>query len=264
MSIEGTVFTSVQNERFHEEVSRQIARHIVRGDLPNGSPLPSEATLIQQFEVSRAVVREALRSLVQRGLVDMRQGRRTVVLPQEEWDVLDPLVLEAYREEGLIEPLIRDFLWIRCMLEPSVAAEAARHANASLVDDLRSCLQRMEDNLDNATVFFSEDMAFHNFLAAATGNRVLLRIMTTISHLFNVTRDLTHEVATAPLGALEWHKQIYNAIAKKDPDGAREAMADHLKWTTERILLNEAAKNRGGATELALKKSAKTLGICRA
>lgn len=234
-------FRNVQTERFHEDVGRQIARSIIRGDIAPGTALPSESILIKQFEVSRVVIREALRSLAQRGLVEMWQGRRTTVLPENRWDVLDPMILTLFREEGRIKPLVRDFLWIRRQLEPQIAADAARGSNCELNKDLTGILQQMEVLLEEPKLFFEADMAFHIRLAEATGNTVLRQLMTIISHLFNVSRDLTHEVATAPEGALEWHNRIYSAIEKGDSEGARDTMARHLEWTTERIMRSLAS-----------------------
>lgn len=88
-------FISVQSERFHEDIGWQSAKRIVRGDVSPAAPLPAEGVLMGQFGVSRAVVREALRSLEQRGLVTMRQGRRTVVAAREAWDVLGPVSQSA-------------------------------------------------------------------------------------------------------------------------------------------------------------------------
>lgn len=231
-------FRNVQGERFHEDVCKQIARYIIRGDLSPGSHLDSESVLIEQFGVSRAVVREALRSLEQRGLVEMRQGRRTQVRSHQEWNVLDPLILTIFREEGLVEPLIHDFMWIRRVLEPEIAAEAARNTTKELVDDLERSIEAMERLLEDRAAFFLEDMNFHNRLAAATNNRILCHLIETITYLFNLSRDTTLERAAAPSGSLEGHKQILQQIKQGNDEKAREAMANHIQWKTDRIAKN--------------------------
>ena len=233
-------FRGAQGGRFHEDVSRQIARYIIRGDLAPGTPLESEGVLVEQFGVSRAVVREALRSLAQVGLVEVRQGRRTQVQPDREWNLLDPMVLTSFREEGLIEPLIHDFMWIRKLLEPEIAAEAARNASQELISDLELALSKMEGLLEDRAAFFEEDMKFHNRLAAATSNKILCRLIETITYLFNISRDITLEQAAMPAGSLEGHRQILEEIRAGSVAGAREAMADHIDWKARRIARSTA------------------------
>lgn len=229
------VFENVHNEKLHEDVCRQIARHIIRGDLQPGMLLPSEAVLIKQFNVSRAVLREALRSLTQRNLVEMRQGKRTQVLEEREWNVLDPLILTLYREEGRVQSILSDVLWIRRVLEPEIAAETAKHTNARLVKELEVSIDKMEALLDDPIAFFREDMAFHNRLAKATNNRALRHLMKTISYLFNLGRDLSLEEGALPSESLDWHKRIYEEIKQGNVNGAREAMANHIEWKAKRI-----------------------------
>src|SRR5690242_7356591 len=135
------IFTlSVRDGRLHDEVSRQIARQIVAGTLPIGATLPAETELIARFGVSRMVIREALRRLEEAGMIVIRHGRRTVIAAEEEWNVLDRLVLTSYREEGLIGPLLRDSLRVRQMLEPAIAAEAAQQVTPALLQALEESL----------------------------------------------------------------------------------------------------------------------------
>jgi DNA-binding FadR family transcriptional regulator len=229
-------FESVHASRFHEDVSRQIARSIIRGDFRPLEPIPSEAVLIEEFRVSRAVVREALRTLQQRGLLEMAQGKRTVVTEESQWDVLDPLVIAAFREVGRIKPLVRDFLWIRMRLEPEIAAEAALRVDDAALAELDAILERMEATQDSPAAFFEVDMEYHNRLAAAVDNRVLGRLMGTIGYSFYVSRDLALDTEHAPIGALQWHREVQRALRERDPDAARAAMKGHLDWTYERIM----------------------------
>jgi DNA-binding FadR family transcriptional regulator len=223
----------------HEDVGRQIARRIVLGDFPVGSSLPAESDLIARFGVSRAVIREALRSLEDCGMVVVRHGRRTIVAPQEEWDVLNRLVLTTYRDEGLIAPFMRDSLRVRQMLEPTVAAEAAQRADATLLAAMATSLERQEALLDQPDAFLEEDIAFHNLLTTATGNRVLVRVMNAIRDLLHVSREVTNQWPNALPGALESHRRIFAAVQSGDPDRAYTAMADHLGRTVPTAWLGQ-------------------------
>lgn len=228
-------FQSARDARLHHDVAWQIGRHIIAGELSPGTTVPAESVLIREFDVSRAVVREALRSLSQRGLVAMRQGRRTVVLPPDAWDVLDPMVLAIHRELGCIHSLIDDFFRVRRILEPEVAAEAARHADPGLIADLAACIERSAALVGEPDAFLDEDMVFHHRLVAATGNRILARMYATIGDFLHVSREITNQLPNSLPDALAWHRRIYAAIAARDPDAARGAMVGHLDWTASRL-----------------------------
>jgi DNA-binding FadR family transcriptional regulator len=222
------VFTAVRDARLNEEVSRQIARRIVLGDFPVGTTLPAESELIASFGVSRSVIREALRSLDECGMIAIRHGRRTVIAPHEEWDVLNRLVLTAYREEGLIGPLLRDSQRVRRILEPAIAAEAAERATPALLSALAASLERQEALLDTPDAFLEEDFNFHNLLATATGNRILARMLSAISDLLHISREVTNQQPNAVPRGLTWHRRIYDAVRAGDPERAHRAMLDHI------------------------------------
>ncbi len=221
-------FDSVKDARLHEEVSRQIARRIVLGDLPVGAALPAEAELLAQFGVSRAVVREALQRLADGGLIIVRHGRRTVVAPREEWDVLSRLTLNAYRDAGQIGPLLRDSVGLRQLLEPTLAAQAARQRSPDVLLALAASLARQEAAVEQPDVFLEEDIAFHNLLAAADGNRIVMRILATLSELLHVSREITNAAPNALPGAIVAHRRIYEAVSAGEPERAYRAMQQHI------------------------------------
>jgi GntR family galactonate operon transcriptional repressor len=234
------LFTVVRDPRLHEEVGRQIARRIVLGDFPVGSVLPPESELIAHFGVSRAVIREALRSLEECGMIAVKHGRRTVVAPREEWDVLNRLVLTSYRDQGLIGPLMQDSLRVRRILEPAIAAEAAARAEPALLDSLAACLERQAAALATPEIFLEEDITFHNLLVNGTGNRILARMLAVIRDLLHVSREVTNELPDALPRALNYHRDIYEAVRAGNPDLARQAMEDHLDWAVPRVWPNAA------------------------
>ena len=226
-----TLFTIVKDARLHEEIGRQLARRIILCDFPVGSYLPAESELIARFGVSRMVIREALRRLEMCGLIAVRHGRRTIVAPQEEWDVINRLVLTAYRDEGLIAPLLRDSLRVRRILEPAIAAEAAEKATPELLAALAACLERQAAALDAPDTFLEEDINFHNLLVSATDNRILARVLGAIRDLLHVSREVTNQLPNALPGALRSHQRIYDEVRAGDPDRAHRAMLDHLDHT---------------------------------
>lgn len=226
------IFKTVQVERAHTEVSKQIARKIISGEFEPGQVLPTEGQLTTFFEVSRVVVREALRSLAQRGLLEQSQGRRTVVRPSEDWDIFDVMILSIMREEGKIYPVLKDFTWIRLNLEPQVAADAARlDSPEQLLTDLEGLLGRMEQLKGEHEGYYAADLDFHARLAASTGNRVLYRLMKVIGLLFHDLRRMPRTPYAEPSHAIADHRNVIKAIASSDPEGASRAMRSHMEWT---------------------------------
>ena len=239
------VFSEIRDGRLHEEVGRQIARQVVLGTFPTGASLPPESALIAQFGVSRAVIREALRRLEEAGMLVIRHGRRTIVAPEEDWDVLDRLVLTTYREEGRLGPLMRDSLRLRHMLEPTIAAEAAERGDPALLVALERSLARQQGLLDQPDRFLEEDIAFHQLLATATGNRILMRVLTAIRELLRVSREVTNQLPNSLPVALTAHRHIYEAVRSGEPARAHRAMQDHLDGIQPRIWPEAATDGAG-------------------
>jgi DNA-binding FadR family transcriptional regulator len=125
-------------------VTEELVQRIVRGQHPPGASLPPEPALCEAFSVSRTVIREAVKLLQEKGLVQIRQGAGTVVLPSTAWDMLDELVLAASVEEDHSLALLDDLVVTRRLLESDMAHVAARLATPEVVDRLRSLVDRMD------------------------------------------------------------------------------------------------------------------------
>jgi DNA-binding FadR family transcriptional regulator len=175
----------------------------------------------------------------------IRHGRRTIVAPEEEWDVLDRLVLTTYREEGRLGPLMRDSLRLRHMLEPTLAAEAAGFNDPAFLDALERSLARQQGLLDQPDRFLEEDIAFHQLLATATGNRILMRVLAAIRELLRVSREVTNQLPNSLPVALTAHRHIYEAVRSGEPARARRAMQDHLDGIQPRIWPEAMAEDAG-------------------
>src|SRR5690349_5958945 len=143
-------------------VTADLVDRIVRGVHPPGTPLPAEPELCETFSVSRTVVREAVKILQEKGLVQVRQGSGTVVMPPTRWNMLDELVLTASiaEEDGLA--ILDDLVVTRRLLEADMANVAARLADQETVDRLSALVDRMDELVDDHTVFEEHDRAFHD------------------------------------------------------------------------------------------------------
>ena len=214
---------------------RVLIGDIVGGTPPVGSTLPREADLAARFGVSRGVARESLRGLEERGLVTVKHGRGATVNPDDSWDVFDPYVLAALLDGDQGASILAEYLECRRILEieaASLAAVRATEADLAALSDafarMSAGAERVRGNPAAEDLFHEADVAFHQALIAATGNRAL----------GNMTGPVHRALAAArrPLARPEYrlerglpeHRRILAAIAGRDPVEARAAMCAHL------------------------------------
>lgn len=212
-----------------------LARRILSGELPPGSTLPSQDDLVRQFGVSRAVVREAISALAQRGLLVVRHGRSTHVTDNTNWNVLDPFLVNIFAELGTVKKLFRDLFAVRLLIEPEAAAEVAAYHTPDQLRDIAEPLERLERIAASSsrTAISNADRDFHWRLTLAADNQV----MTTIARDFQSLLWTQFGVSpfNQPGRVLEYHKAIYRAVEQSDPNGAREATRLHLCDARERF-----------------------------
>jgi GntR family transcriptional repressor for pyruvate dehydrogenase complex len=217
------LFDAIKGEKFAEKIARRIMGMIGSGELKPGDVLPPERELAGSFQVSRAVVREALGMLAVRGLVSVRQGKPTSLNDVASWNTLDPQVLLLLREEGTL----RDLMELRFMVEPEAAALAA----ARITLDELAALRPLLDPSHNVSMdkHVEADTAYHQGIFRATHNAVLLIFMSSVTDLLRESRRLTFQAPGAiPLGAA-WHNAIMDALERHDSEAARRAMIAHLQ-----------------------------------
>lgn len=213
-------------------MSREIAKAILSGGFTTGSRLPSETELARFYDVSRPVVREAVKQLAALGLVHTHQGRGTMVAPAADWQEFSPELLAVRMELGDIDDLLLELLEIRRMLETEAAGLAAQRATAADLAVISGHLERMDERLHDLELFTKGDVAFHQAILEATRNRLVGTFFGPFQELLHEARTLS--LRTRPGGALEsqrGHRAIFNAINRRAPASARRAMAQHLSWT---------------------------------
>ncbi len=222
--------------RLHAHLVDALVPMIVGGELAPGSLLPAEPEMSARFGVSRSVVREALRVLGEKGLVDVRHGSGTRVTTSDRWDPLDPAVLAALRASGPSAVVLRDLLEARTIVECEVAALAAERADAVENAALEDALAIMRSSLDDPPRYVTGDSAFHLTLLRAARNRVLERMAQPMHELLSYAQALTDAIPGVLTRALADHEAIADAVMRHDADGAREAMRAHLMQTQRDII----------------------------
>jgi GntR family transcriptional repressor for pyruvate dehydrogenase complex len=217
-------------EPIYSEITRRLVEYLISGEINPGEQLPSERKLAESFGVGRSHVREAIKSLAVLGLIDVRQGNGTYLKRTDspliplaiEWGLL----LGAKRTTDLVEA--------RHQLEVLLAGLAAeRHTDEQLLE-MRRLLAVMERSA-GTDEFVDADVALHLQITMAAGNRSLLQIMRGIRTLLEVwVSRVAHTPGTAPPTWAE-HAAVVNAIERRDPAAAREAMEAHMAGALERL-----------------------------
>jgi GntR family transcriptional repressor for pyruvate dehydrogenase complex len=220
------MYTPIRSSKVYEQISEQIEQLILSGKLRSGDRLPTERELAEQFHASRTAVREAMKTLAQKGLVDMRPGRGTVVIDGTSRAMGRSLGLmlrvgQAGGENNLVE--------VREILEPEIAALAAARASEEHVAALREAVRVMDASLDDAETYIAADNDFHRALARATHNDLILTFVDSIVGLLSEQRKHIFAVAGGPARGQVHHKHLLDTILRHDAEGARAAMRAHLQ-----------------------------------
>ena len=218
-------YLPVQSERLYEQIVNQIETRINAGDLKVGDKLPSEFELAEQFEVSRTAIREAVKILRQKGLIDILPGKGTFVTngtPVAIQQSLD-MLRKFGSEEGYL-----NLVEVREIMEPQIAALAASRITDEYIHAMQEAYKTMETAVDNADIFVEADLDFHLALAEATQNPLIPALMDTIIGLLREQRKRTALVDGGLQRGQSHHKKILEAVIKHDPQAARIAMQHHL------------------------------------
>jgi DNA-binding FadR family transcriptional regulator len=218
-------------------VAAELVARIVRGQYPPGTALPPEPALCEVFSVSRPVVREAVKMLQEKGLVQVRQGSGTTVTPAAKWNMLDELVLAAsiVEDDGL--DVLDDVVVTRRLLESDMAHVAAQHATDEVVAELRALVDEMDELVATPDAYRQYDRAFHDVVMRTSGNRIARAVVRALeSQVVNTARYLGDSPPEQCADSNRGHRRFYESIAAHDPAGAAEAMSAHITeaWVVRR------------------------------
>ncbi|MEU0537442.1 FadR/GntR family transcriptional regulator [Amycolatopsis tolypomycina] len=218
-------------------VTAELVDRIVRGVHPPGTSLPSEPALCESFSVSRTVVREAVKLLQAKGLVQVRQGAGTVVNPASMWNMLDELVLAAVIAEDETVAVLDDLVVTRRLLESDMAMVAARTAGPEVVARLGELVDRMDELVGEPVAYRELDLAFHDTIMQVSGNRLARGVVRALENqVVNTARYVGPSERALCVASNKGHRRVYERIAAGDPEGAAKAMYDHITeaWLARR------------------------------
>ncbi len=223
---------------------------IVREEVAPGEWFATEVTLVERFGVSRSVVREALKVLEGKGLVEARPKRGIKVLSGDHWHLLDPEVA-AWRYGGDPDPnLLLELVGFREVIEPALAAAAALQANPADVEELRMIAGAMRDAGADPAALISADRALHRAVALIAGNSLMFSAFTALEPGMVALRRVGSESRLRGPGHTEDHQLLVEAIASSRPEVARETMARIVQASRLQVMeffdRNEEDRPRSG------------------
>ena len=223
-SPDSALIEPIRKTRVAEEIADRIRVLILDGTFPPGRPLPAERQLAERFVVSRGSIRDALRTLETIGLLVTRHGQGTFPQELDVARLVAPLAsVLSYRFD-----LQDELMDVRRMFEPAVARVAASRVTEEDLADLLRILDAQRKKLTTGRSAIVEDTAFHQVLARATRNRVVVSIMATLNDLLVESRKLTLKQEGRPGRSILGHEAVVAALRQRDPNAAAEAMREHI------------------------------------
>jgi len=219
-------YRAVKTSRLYEQIVQQVEESILKGQLKPGDQLPAERDLAESFGVSRTAVREAVKALREKGLVEAYTGRGTFVTNGTSQAIRQSLnlIIKISQQEGSLY-----LAELRRILEPEIAALAVPRIEEQLLTTMREAVAAMDRSLHDRESYIEADLDFHLALAEAADNPLILALIDSIVGLLREQRSRIFDVNGGPERGQFHHKRILKAVERRDAEAARKAMWDHLQ-----------------------------------
>lgn len=233
-------FSDIKNTLLAEQVQEQIFQYILDKPFRIGEKLPNEFALGEKFGVGRSTVREAVKLLTSRGILEVRRGSGTYVVSTTPKD-MDPLGLRHLEDKMA---LALDLADVRILLEPGIAEIAALNATGEDIEKLRRLCAQVEEKIDSGENYIPDDIAFHTCVAQCSRNKVVEQLIPIIDTAVMMFVNVTHKKLMQE--TVMTHRAVVDAIAEHDSVGARTAMMMHMTYNRNMIkkLMNEKEKGK--------------------
>ena len=247
----------VVHYNLREQVLNAIGSRIISGELSPGDVLPKEDTLSEQYGVSRTVIREAVKGLAARGLVESRPKVGTIIRPRSDWQMLDPSVLEWVASSQPDSEFMYALAEVRLVIEPDVAALAARHANDEEIERIATAYEHLEAVEENDEEAWARaDLEFHSSIVDSCHNEFLAYIVRAIRkplysrRLINIPlasmmkpEDVVEPYKSPREEVLARHYALFEAIKQHDEAAAQKASCLLMQRVTTFIMGEEFSES---------------------
>jgi DNA-binding FadR family transcriptional regulator len=225
-----------------QQVADTLGSAIIRGRYNNENPVPSEAVLCDEMQVSRSAAREAVKSLAAKGLITSRARQGIRILPETEWNLFDADVLRWIRDSNPSLELLKEFTELRVAVEPEAAKLAAQRQNTKKIAKIAEALDRMKNAETGLDDPLESDIAFHLSILDASENRFFMQLGRIIDTTLRVSIRFTNMRTGVQAANYDEHKKIYDEIVNNHADQA-SANAKQL-MDSALAIINSALKER--------------------
>ena len=223
-------YEKVDKKLLVSQIEDQIMMYIRQEDVEIGTKLPNEYELAEQYGVGRSTIREAVKSLVSKGILEVRRGAGTYITNKVFLES-DPLGLARFQDKYQLAMELFD---VRILLEPEIAEMACENATEEEKQELKELCDEVERLYLNGKNHIQKDMEFHTCIAKCSKNRVIEVLIPVIHTAVTTFANLTHRKLMQE--TIETHRQIAEAILRGDSIGAKCAMIMHLTYNRQMLL----------------------------
>jgi DNA-binding FadR family transcriptional regulator len=208
----------------HGNTVDHLGEAIVAGRYPAGSAVPPEPVLCEELGVSRTVVREAVKSLIAKGLVTTGPKVGTKVLAPDQWNWFDPDVVVWQSKAGLTREFLRDLQELRRIVEPAAVRLAAERATAQDIVEIEAAFAGMRRAVEEGGDYVSHDLQFHQGLLKACRNRMLVQMSKALGALLRTSFEISTTRKDGPRNSLPLHRAVLDAVIAHQPAKAEKAI----------------------------------------
>ena len=229
--------TRVRN--VHGHTLDLIGEAIVSGRYAVGQAIPPEPLLCEEFGISRTVIREAIKSLVAKGLVVTGPKVGTRVMPSEHWNWFDPDVVLWHSKIGLTREFLRDLQELRRVVEPAGVRLAAERATAQDIAEVEAAYAGMKAAIEQGGDYVANDLRFHQGLLRACHNRMVVQMSKALGALLLTSFEISTSRPDGPASSLPLHRAVLDAVIARNPAAAERAclvLIDGAQEDIEQVL----------------------------
>jgi DNA-binding FadR family transcriptional regulator len=208
----------------HGNTVDHLGEAIVAGRYAAGASIPPEPALCAELGVSRTVVREAVKSLIAKGLMTTGPKVGTRVLSSDHWNWFDPDVIVWQTKAGLTAEFLRDLLDLRRVVEPAAMRLAALRATPQDIAEIELAFAGMRRAVEEGGDYVTYDLRFHQGLLRASRNRMLVQMSKALGALLRTSFEISTRRKNGPRISLPMHREVLDAVMAHDPDRAEKAI----------------------------------------
>ena len=232
-----TSFEAIENNpTLHQAVTKSLALKVIENSVASEPLLfPSEAELCQQLGVSRSILREAVKVLSAKRMLEVRPKSGTRSRPRREWNLLDPDLLSWQCEAKVHAKFLEDLCELRLGIEPMACELAAARATAEEIGQMGTQVKAMERFVTDPAAFIEPDLQFHSAVYRASGNELLQHLATIIRQSFRISLSYTTRLPGVLAASVPAHRLVFEAIQRRNPREARMASEELVRLSSKEI-----------------------------